>query len=822
MVPLALARAEIRRRWRGAAAIGLVLGIGFAAVLAAAAGARRTDTAFPRMLAATGGTQLLVGSFDEDQASRRRFYEGVAALDGVDRIGLMAGIGLIPMRVPKGEGTRVAACDTVSLDGVLGYDLDRPNVLDGRLPRRHRSDEILVTDRYARTFGVGVGDRLDLVLYSGGGTPAVGQVTAADGPVISATIVGVGSLATGIIPVSDLEAAPTILAPPGLGKRYAPDQESWCYDAAVVALEPGADVKRVVAAVNRLSGPGGGALIQDRTANFADVRRAIQPQVTTLWLFAVVAAGATLLVVAQLLGRQLRQATATSTPVWRALGITRSQSRLLVAAPSLVTALVGGAIALAGAALVSGRFPIGPARLAETNRGREVHAWLLLGGTVLVVTATVAIGVAVGFLATHARTRPTRLGWFARLSRGSSQPAVLVGIHLATGSRRGEAAVPVRSAAAGAALTVAAVVATVTFAAGLDGLVSDPARYGRDWDVMVDGEFAPAPVAEVLRQLGEKPAVAAIAGGRYGEVTIDGARVPTIGLTDLEGTTFPAIIDGRAPNRGDEIVLGKRSLRDLRRSVGDTVTVDSGSGPREMAIVGTASFPRLNHGSFSTLGLGVGAVMRTEALPPYDLDISDPPPDFDLDDFVGPDGEIFEFVTVRARRGATPEARRQVVALARKIGTAHRQVVRTEQRPIAIDNYAAVRSTPVVLAVLLGSMAAATLAHLVVSVVRRRRRDLALCAALGMRRAQVWRAVVVQALLVANVALLVGLPLGLAAGRVAWGGFASDLGVVDTLRLPLGPLALVVPVVELAAVAVALVPAIVAARARPALALRTE
>jgi len=40
--------------------------------------------------------------------------------------------------------------------------------------------------------------------------------------------------------------------------------------------------------------------------------------------------------------------------------------------------------------------------------------------------------------------------------------------------------------------------------------------------------------------------VEAIGGGRYGEVTIDDQRVPTIGLTDLVGTTFPAIIDGRS------------------------------------------------------------------------------------------------------------------------------------------------------------------------------------------------------------------------------------------------------------------------------------
>lgn len=823
MVTLALARGEIRRRWRGAAAVGLLLGIGFAAVLAAAAGARRTETAFPRMLETTHATELLVGSGNEDQEARRRFYRRAGAVDGVERVGLLAGIGLIPIHVPKGAGTELASCANLSLDGVFGYDLDHPNVLRGRLPRPERSDEILVTKSYADTFGVGVGDRLALVLgFGGGSAPKIGEVTEADGPVLRATIVGIGALATQIVPVSDLDAAPTIFAPPGLGRRYAPDQERWCYDGAVIALKPGADVDRVVAAVNRISGPGGGVLIQDRTANYADVRRAIRPQATTLWLFAAAAALATLLVVAQVLGRQLQQATAAATPVWQALGITRSQVRALVAAPSLVTAVVGGGVALAGAVLASGRFPIGPARLAETNRGTEVHAWIHLGGTVAVVLASVLIGAVVGLTATHVRATPARLGWLARLGGGSSKPAVQVGIHLATGSRRGEAAVPVRSAAAGAALAVAALVATVTFAGGLDDLVSNPARYGRDWDVMVDGEFAPAPAAKVLDELGRRPAVAAVAGGRYGEVTIDGTRVATIGLTDLQGTTFPEIIDGRAPNRDDEIVLGKRSLRDLRRSIGDTVSVDTGRGPRDMTIVGTAAFPRLNHGSFNTLGLGIGAVARAEAFPPYDLNLPDLDPDFDPRDFVGPQGEFFEFVTVRARRGAAPEARRQVVALAKEIGAEHHQVVRTEQRPTAIDNYAAVRSTPLVLAVLLGSMAAATLAHLVVSAVRRRRRDLALSVALGMRRAQVLRAVVIQALLVANAALLVGLPLGLAAGRVAWSNFASDLGVVGTLRLPLGALALVVLAVELGTVAVALVPAIVAARARPALALRTE
>ncbi len=44
--------------------------------------------------------------------------------------------------------------------------------------------------------------------------------------------------------------------------------------------------------------------------------------------------------------------------------------------------------------------------------------------------------------------------------------------------------------------------------------------------------------------------------------------------------------------------------------MGDAVTVDTGGGPRPMTIIGLATFPRLNRGSFSTLGLGKGAMTR--------------------------------------------------------------------------------------------------------------------------------------------------------------------------------------------------------------------
>jgi FtsX-like permease family len=814
----ALFWAEARRRWRSAALVGLVLGVGFGAVCTAAAGARRTDTAFPRMLAATDAPELLVSGAG-DPASQRRFYEQIAGLDAVANTGLVAGLALVPVDVPKGAGTVLEACANASADGVAAYRVGRPNVVEGRLPRRGASGEILVSHGYAETFGVGVGDELDLVLVGDDSVPA-GEATADDGPVVHTTVVGVGVLASQVVPVSDLDAAPTVLPSPALIEQHASDPERWCYDAAILDLAPDADVEAVTAAIDGLGGGDGEPFIQNLAGGYAEVRRAIRPQVTALWLFAAAAGAATLLVVAQLLGRQVRDAAADSTRVWRALGVTRSQSWGLLAAPSIVTGLVGAAAALAAAVALSGRFPIGPARVAETNRGPELHSGIHLGGALVVLIAAVAIGVAASHPVLRTPARPAHLGWIGRLGQRVSRPALAVGIHLATGSRGAGTTVPVRSAAAGAALALGAVVATVTFSAGLHDLVSEPARYGRDWDVMLDGEFGPSPIGKVLEELGDEPSVTAIAGGRYGEVTIDGQRVPTVGLTDVKGSTFPAIIDGRAPTRGDEIVMGTRSLRDLERSVGDVVTLEAGAGPREVTIVGTAAFPRINRGSFSVLGLGVGAMARTDVFPAYEL--PEAPPGIEPADWFGPGGSVFEFVTIRLRRDATDDDRRHVIETATGIGTGTFQTVRTEQRPVAIDNYAAIRSTPVVLAVVLGSMAAATLAHLVVSVVRRRRRDLALCAALGMRRVQVLSAVVVQALLVAGAALLVGVPLGLAAGRLAWRGFASELGVVDAFRLPLGTVALVAVVVGLVAMAVAAVPAFVASRLHPALVLRAE
>ena len=53
-------RAELRRRWRPMLGLALLLGVIGGVVLTAAAGARRTDTAYPRLLRSASAAQLLL------------------------------------------------------------------------------------------------------------------------------------------------------------------------------------------------------------------------------------------------------------------------------------------------------------------------------------------------------------------------------------------------------------------------------------------------------------------------------------------------------------------------------------------------------------------------------------------------------------------------------------------------------------------------------------------------------------------------------------------------------------------------------------------
>src|SRR5207244_2505454 len=132
----------------------------------------------------------------------------------------------------------------------------------------------------------------------------------------------------------------------------------------------------------------------------------------------------------------------------------------------------------------------GPAQAAEPSPGIEVNLAILGAGFAviaaapLLVVAPAAVRAAAraqgapGLAEPTAPVRPSRLG--PALGLAGSVPGSL-GVRMAFEPGHGRTAVPVRSALAGTAVAVAAVVAAVVFGASFLGLVGTPHRYGQNW-----------------------------------------------------------------------------------------------------------------------------------------------------------------------------------------------------------------------------------------------------------------------------------------------------------------------------------------------------
>ena len=122
----------------------------------------------------------------------------------------------------------------------------------------------------------------------------------------------------------------------------------------------------------------------------------------------------------------------------------------------------------------------------------------------------------------------------------------------------------------------------------------------------------------------------------------------------------------------------------------------------------------------------------------------------------------------------------------------------------------------------LALLAVIAVAHALVSTPRRRRHDLAVLRVLGFVGAQMRSTLRWQALTVASVGLLVGVPSGIVAGRRIWSGLAGAIGVVDDWSFPWLTVVIAVPVALGVAALLAILPGRAAARVPPGRVLRTR
>ncbi|PZF84929.1 ABC transporter permease [Jiangella anatolica] len=719
-------RLELLRRWRSLLVLALLVALATATVLTAVAGARRGETAVDRLLERTLPADVAVlpnqPGFD---------WAAVRELPGVAAVGTYAGIDYDIDGEPSA--------------GLLGDDetlrtVERPVVLDGRLPDATRPDEVVVTSGH----GANVGDTVTLRLH-----PVDPVDPAAAQPELDATVVGV---VRSYWYLDDAAGTGELIPSPGL---YAVYERELLGDApaefnAIVRLAEGeAGIADFRARLERLSGRTDLDLV-----NLAELARHDREvtafEADALLVFALVAAVAS----GVLLGLAVARYAAATQPdlrVLRALGLPPRRLGWTAAAGPALAAAAGAVVGAGVAVVASGWFPIGTAARFEPAPGVDGDVLVLAAGTVL-VPALILLGAAATAWSGLRRT-PGRASASAAADAASRLGApvpVVVGSRFALEAGRGGT---VRPAVAGAVAGVAGVVAAVTFSAGVHDATAHAERFGQVHQAeafvgLTGDDFVP--VDDLLPVLAADPDVRVI-NDTLMAVAAAGDR--SVSLFTMDPDWRPVVTAGRTPAGPDEVALAPASAETIGAAVGDTVRLTGTRGERTFDVTGIAFVPESPHNDY-TLG-GWVTPGGYDAL-------------FDPASAVSPRFK-FHLLLLALRAEADP------AAVAGRLGeaTGEAGLVRPAAPPSRLAELRQIRAIPMFLAGFLAVLALGAVGHALASGVRRRRHDLAVLRALGLTRWQSRAVVATQATVLALAGLLLGIPLGIALGRVVWRGVAE-------------------------------------------------
>jgi hypothetical protein len=825
-------RATLPRRWGGYLALTLLVGLVGGVALGSLTAARRTYASYPAFLASTNPSDLFVlpqtSSPEPGLVNRLARLPHVRSAEEGEQINAAT-------LTPRGKVQTVleTQVELVASPNGLFTDQDRVKIIKGRAADPARADEVVATNEAASVLHLHVGQRIPVGIVRSSSQNEQLYRRA------KLTVVGIGVLGIQLVHDDiDSNRAGFLVGTPALLRQY----ESCCatnsYDG--LQLDGGSRyATTVLQGYERLidiPALSHGQLVVYQTAAIeAEAQQAIRPEAVALAVFGVIALVAALIIGTQAISRQLHGG-ATDTEVLRALGAgpatTMADGLLGVVAATVAGALLAAAVAVGLSPLTL----FGPVRTVQTAPGIDAD-WAVLGPGM----AVLALGLALVAAGIGYRLAPQRAARRAGAAgRGSSVvgAALAAGLPVAGGAGlrfalepgRGRTAVPVRSVMAGTVLAVVVGIATLTFGASLTTLVSHPSLYGWNFDYAlysVDG-YGPVPSRWTAPLLARDRDVAAATGAYFATVQIDGQTVPGIAVSTPAAIT-PSPLTGSKLAGAGQIVLGPATLAALHERVGDTVTVSEGKiiPPTRLRIVGTAALPTIGDVIGVHASLSTGAILSTRSLPAADLTAYGP--------VSGPNA-----VFIRLRPGVSKAAGmrslNQIAAqlnqdsrgpLAESLfGDIGRYInfvsVLPVQRPAEIVNYRTMGAMPAVLAGGLAAGAVAGLGLTLVASVRRRRRDFATLKTLGFTKGQLAAAVAWQSTVVAAVGLVVGVPVGIAAGRWLWLAFARELSAVPDPVVPAGSIALAVVAALVLANLVAALPGRAAARTPAAIVLRAE
>jgi len=712
------------------------------------------------------------------------------------RVDVAAYAGILPSGRVASVPELLAITD---LTGRAGLRLNRFKVISGRMVRLRAPGEAVVDFPTAEREDLAVGSVIKFILGGSG---------ARAGPLAAVRIVGIVA-SPGQFPAVGASSPGGVYVTPAFvrahGIRPSPRDASLMIRFRHGAAGREAFLRHLRAAGLGIDIP---AVQQVQTTG---VQRSIRLESQALWALCVLTGLAAFAIVGQSLARQTHLGSADF-PALRALGFSRVQLLSLGIARAAIIGAAAACVVVPVAVLLSPLAPVGLARIAEPDPGFAIDAVPLVAGAALVAFLAVLACAVPAW--TAAQTAPARQeGLAARRGRSAAStrmlswawpsPAAATGVRMALQPGRGGTAVPVRPAIFGATLGVAALTASLVFAASLGHLLTTPRLSGFTWDAFVATGGGQSRAAAALRA---DPKIAGYTRGGFTNVRIGRLRLLALAAGG-PGPTRPVITAGAAPAAGDEVALGASTLRDAHTAIGQTVhlILDKPGHPKpvRMRVVGTVIVPPT---TFQAVRPGEGAAVALPGLARIDPDATR-----------GPGGLPF---LVRFVPGVSRAA--GLAAVANDIKGLPDPYVIAAERPAAMTSLASIAGLPAALAGLLALIAAGTLAHTLASSTRRRRRDLAILKTLGFTRRQVRHATAWQATTIAAIALLIGLPAGIAGGRWAWRVFATQLGVLPEPVVPLTTIALAIPAALAVANLIAAAPAQAAAHTQPAAVLRSE
>jgi ABC-type lipoprotein release transport system permease subunit len=347
---------------------------------------------------------------------------------------------------------------------------------------------------------------------------------------------------------------------------------------------------------------------------------------------------------------------------------------------------------------------------------------------------------------------------------------------------------------------LAGAVAALMVSASISRLQTDPSLIGQGQGRVIDSGESVDVYDRALPLLENDRRVAMLAGVHliFG-ISVGRTRdLPVLAYDIKRGDLGASVVSGRIAHRSNEVALGPATLDQLGKSVGDHVELRGETGAVSFRIVGVVLFPEGDFDHASGIALTASGADR----------------------LVGDShnaGALHQIVFDWADGTDTRAADQQLSASGLQVLTNDNAL-----KPASVTNLGQVTTLPRYLAAFLAIMSLATLGHALSVSVRRRSREIATMRALGMTPRASGAVVVSHAVTLAGIAIVVGVPVGLAIGTRIWRPIAEGAHVVVRSVTPGSWIAMHVLAIVIATCLLTAVPAWRAIRLRAADTLRDE